>query len=458
MKTTLDTRPGGRQVASGRTGPRRSAWVGRLIGPALVLCVVALAGYRFVTAGSDGSAPPPPTTLEPGDRVAALEARVEGTNDGPGWLDLAREATRSAVRTGDPATYQLATRAVAEARRLNPRDARVVVVDGVLALSLHDFARAEKLGQQAQAAAPGDADALGVLVDAQVELGRYDEAEATLARMLDRRPGSAALSRASYLRELHGDLPSAITAMGQALSAATSPSERAALGGFLADLQLATGDVEGARESIDAAVAADPDRVPSQLSMARTRAAQGDVAGAVERLSAVVDRSPQPAAATLLGELQARLGRTGDAERSFAIVRANLALLASAGVTTDLEAALFEIDHGDPVRGLELARSAYAARHTVHTADALGWALTRNGDARAALPYVDESLRLGTRSAPILIHAARALAAASDGARASTTLTEAFDSSPWLAPSLIDDARALAARLHVALPVAWRTA
>ena len=62
-----------------------------------------------------------------------------------------------------------------------------------------------------------------------------------------------------------------------------------------------------------------------------------------------------------LGETELAAGRRGAARRDLELVRAQQALLAGAGVNTDVELAIFEADHGDPRRGLALARAAWAA-------------------------------------------------------------------------------------------------
>ena len=99
-------------------------------------------------------------------------------------------------------------------------DAQATLVGrGVLALTLHDFAEAARLGAEARALDPYDGDALTVLVDATVELGRYDEAASLLDQLLALRPGLAAYSRLSYLRELNGDVPGARLAIQQAETA-----------------------------------------------------------------------------------------------------------------------------------------------------------------------------------------------------------------------------------------------
>ena len=77
---------------------------------------------------------------------------------------------------------------------------------GSLANARHDFRAGLRYGERARAAAPGVVKPYGVIVDAQVELGRYDAAERTLQRMVDLKPNLSSYARVSYFRELHGDL------------------------------------------------------------------------------------------------------------------------------------------------------------------------------------------------------------------------------------------------------------
>ena len=54
---------------------------------------------------------------------------------------------------------------------------------------------------------------------------------------------------------------------------------------------------------------------------------------------------------------------------------------------------------------MSLARRAWDAAPSVRSADALGWALTRAGRAREALPWAARALRLGSRDPSFLLHA-----------------------------------------------------
>src|SRR5205807_8990054 len=75
---------------------------------------------------------------------------------------------------------------------------------------------------------PARPTAYGVLVDALVELGRYDEATAAAQVMTDMRPDLSSYSRISYLRELHGDTNGAMAAMRLAIQAGPLRSEATA--------------------------------------------------------------------------------------------------------------------------------------------------------------------------------------------------------------------------------------
>ena len=105
-----------------------------------------------------------------------------------------------------------------------------------------------------------------------------------------------------------------------------------------------------------------------------------------------------------LGELYEATGRPGLAAQQYAVATASARLAAANGVATDLETALFQADHGSPAVALTAARAEWDRRHSIHTADALGWALHASGQDRAALRYARQANRLGTRDARLLFH------------------------------------------------------
>ena len=83
-------------------------------------------------------------------------------------------------------------------------------------LSLHKFKEAKELAEYAVTLNGYNALIYGSLVDANVELGNYDEAVKMADKMMSIRPDLRSYSRVSYLREIHGDLSGAIEAMEMA--------------------------------------------------------------------------------------------------------------------------------------------------------------------------------------------------------------------------------------------------
>jgi len=96
---------------------------------------------------------------------------------------------------------------------------RAMAAKAGVQLSLHDFKNALKTGTEAMNLNPYNAQNYGVLVDANVELGNYDEAVKMADKMVSIRPDLRSYARVSYLREIHGDVDGAIEAMKMAVDA-----------------------------------------------------------------------------------------------------------------------------------------------------------------------------------------------------------------------------------------------
>ncbi|CAN5914740.1 hypothetical protein BH23ACT10_BH23ACT10_05750 [soil metagenome] len=398
-------------------------------------------------------------TTDLGDELAALQAKVDRSPDDIGaWQSLAVVAVRRAAQLGDPAYYEIARRAVDRADEVVADDPQTLVARGELALALHDFDDALRYGERAQREMRDNVVVLGVVVDAQVELGRYDDAAETLQRMLDVRPSVSALSRASYLRELTGDLEGARTAMRQAETAASGATAgRATVTALRGDLAFQAGDLQLAAEHYASALEASPDLVAAAVGAARVQAAGGDLDAAEEALSAVVERLPTPDAVTLLADVQRLQGDDAAAEANDELARTLSRLQAEQGQAVDLELALFEADRGDdPARAVTLARRASEERpDNVYAADALAWALARDGDVAEARRLLRDALRLGSVDPLVRFHAAWILARDGDTDAAREHLTFVAERNPWFSFALLDEAGELADELDVPRPPAW---
>jgi tetratricopeptide (TPR) repeat protein len=82
----------------------------------------------------------------------------------------------------------------------------------------------------------------------------------------------------------------------------------------------------------------------------------------------------------------------------------------------------------------------------------MAWTLRATGDPAAALPYVDRALRLGTRDGLLRYRASAVLADAGRFDDARAELQTAYEISPSFTFGNLQEMRALAARLGVAVP------
>jgi tetratricopeptide (TPR) repeat protein len=288
-----------------------------------------------------------------------------------------------------------------------------------------------------------------VVVDALVELGRYDEADEAAGEMLALASNLTTLSRVSYLAELRGKLDVAVEAMRLAAgSPRLAPENRAFADALLGNLLEYTGDPAAAAASYRSALSAVPNHAPSLAGQGRLAVGAGKLDEAIELFRHAADIVPLPEYVIALGDAQTAAGRAGEAADSYALARTEIQLFQATGVAVDLDLALFEADHGDPTRALAFALTAYKATPTVRAADAVAWALHRLGRDHEAKPHSDEALRLGSIDPVLRYHAGAIEAALGDAGAARRDLQLALATDPGFSASGATEARRLVATLR----------
>jgi tetratricopeptide (TPR) repeat protein len=419
--------------------------------------LAASGGIGVATTTERDTAPPvasvarvlPSSGQDLGATVTALQAtlrRVPG--DHVSWANLAVAYVEQARTTGLASYYDKADQAVDRSFEAEPDDNfTALAARGAIRAARHDFTGALADAESALAINPRDLGALAVRVDALTELGRYD-AQLEALREADRlQPSTAVAARYAYAFELRGDLDRSLGILRRA-AASGSRADQAYTLTLAADLQRKQGRLDAAARSLDTALQAVPDHLPALVSRARLQVARGDLEASVDTWKQVVARQPLPEYLTELGELLLHLDRTAEADAQFEVVRTTIDLLAANGVRTDLETALFEADHGDPVEALRQARAEWRQRTSVHVADALALALHRNGRDREALAIARAATRLGSPEARFWIHRGTIEAALGMTDQARTHLRRGLATDPGLSPWQRDRARATLSRIE----------
>ena len=348
--------------------------------------------------------------VSPGN-TPALVARLQATlranpNDVPSLDSLGLAYQQRARETGDPTYYTKSDEALHRALALAPSDLLATSGLGSLALSRHRFGEALVLGRRAHAISPTTARNYGVIGDALVELGRYQAAFKTFDAMASMQPGLSSYARISHARQLLGDVPGAISAMKLAVAAGDGQGEADAWTHVqLGLIYLSVGRFRAAANQDRQALWVFPDYAYALDALARAEAGMGRYRSAIVFEQQAVNRIPLPQYVSTLGDLYGATGHPQLARKQYELIGVIQRLLVANGVKTDLETALFDVDHAIKLHAsLALARLVWRERPSIDGDDVLAWALERTGHCGEALRYSKRALRLGTLDALKFFH------------------------------------------------------
>lgn len=149
--------------------------------------------------------------------LAAIDQNPE---DYKSMLSLAQAYIQEGRTTGDHGYYdKAANELLDEVIKNEPDNFDAKCCKANVLLSQHHFTEGLELAKTTLSLNPNSAFIYGILCDANLELGKYDEAVKMADKMVSIRPDIRSYARVSYLREILGDLPGAIAAMKLATDA-----------------------------------------------------------------------------------------------------------------------------------------------------------------------------------------------------------------------------------------------
>jgi tetratricopeptide (TPR) repeat protein len=433
--------------------------VRRRLLPATLICSAAallvVAGLLAVTGGAGeataGGLSTPTQISSPPRNHHTLAGAIELAQtrlrslpqDDQTWAQLGSAYVQQARITVDPSYYPKAEGALKRSLQLNPKDnAAAMIGMGSLANARHDFRRALGYGRRAAALDPYNAAVYGVLDDALTQLGDYSGADAALGKMLDLQPGIPSFSRASYAFEQRGQVAQARSSMTRALAESTDPADIAFCRYYLGELDFNNGDPKAALRQYQSGLVAAPTSDPLLAGTAKAEAALGRHTDALRHYAVVVSRVPQPEYVLEYAQLLDTLGHSDEAKAQYAVLASIQQLFQANGVVDDLTSAVVEADHGSPSAAVRHARIEWGRRHSVLVADALAWALHRDGQDAKALGHTEQADRLGWRNATFAYH--RGMIELSLGRRAAARhdLERALTINPYFSSTQAPKARA----------------
>ncbi len=347
------------------------------------------------------------------------------------WVRVGNGLAQAFRDTADEKYYDHAEAAYQEALRLDPQSVDALIGRAWVTGGRHDFDQSKTWAKRALALDTGNAAAFGILGDAAVELGDYDEAFEHYQQMMDLKPDLSSWSRGAHLLWLTGDGEKAKWLMDKAIKAGSPVAENTAwCRARLAMMLFHEGALDDAALVLEPALKAAPNNTQVLLAAGRVAVARDDFDGAEKHFQAVLENAPNHDALVALGDLRAAKGESEAAETYYAQVVSLDALQTASAGHSHLALAKFYADHDrQPVEALRLAEARKLTQN-VHEADTLAWVYFKNGDVTRATEAMTRALRYKTPDAEIHYHAGMIAAATGDAAAAQQHLRQALRLNP----------------------------
>ena len=195
---------------------------------------------------------------------------------------------------------------------------RALSMKASVMLSQHEFDKALICAKEAIRINNYNAQIYGVLTDAYVELGRYEDAVHAADQMISIRPDLRSYSRVSYLREIHGDVEGAIKAMEMAVTAGYPGYEQTAWTRLtLGDIYNTYGQLDKAQQEYQS-ILIERENYPFAIAaLADVAMQEGDLAKAEKLLNEAAAIIPEVGFYIQLAELYKKTDRLEEYQSTF---------------------------------------------------------------------------------------------------------------------------------------------
>lgn len=386
-----------------------------------------------ISIGLEGPAPGMKSTDE---MIKFWQARFErDPRDFISLTFLGDAFIRKARETGDVSEYERADATLQKALKLHPNYEVAQAYLSVVQYVKHDFLGALDLASQVYAAHPNAIQALATIGDAQLELGRYPEAEASYEQLNKKAPSAPVYTRLARLAWLHGQSTEALNWMQQAV---TDSEEMDVSGENLAwyhfqfgELYFNTGQLEKADTQYATALKAFDNYYLALAGRGKVRAAQGNYKEAITFYEKAVGIIPQPDLLAALGDLYRLTGDSVKAEQEYDTVEFIGKLEAINQVIYNRQLALFYANHNRNLgKSLGMAQKELENRKDIYAYDTYAWALYKNNQYSQAAEMMKSAMELGTRDAMLYYHAGMIYQALGKNKQAEQMLSQALQINP----------------------------
>ena len=331
-----------------------------------------------------------------------------------------------------------------------PENFEAILLKSLIELSQHHFAEGLQTAKSAEKIGTNSAFLYGLLVDANVEMGNYEDALTAADNMVSIRPDLRSYSRIAYLREIHGDNNGAIDAMKLAVQAGLTGEEttewcRAQLGKLYEN----EGNLFQADLQYKLSLAARPGYANALAGLGRIAAFNLKYDSAVYHYEQANSLTDDIGVKQSLAMVYASAGKNKEAdvlnEQVITKMKKNSnANEASpdAGHYSDRELAYAYVQNNDYDNALKHALLEYNRRpKNIDVNETAAWVYYKRNDTKTAMPFLKTALSTHSMKPQLLCLAGLLYAENGDNEKAKTMLTLGLKNNPLLPTDLQQESK-----------------
>lgn len=313
----------------------------------------------------------------------------------------------------------------------------------IILLSQHHFADAIPEAEKAMKLNPYNSGIYGIMTDAYVELGRYNDAITMADKMVSLRPDHRSYARVSYLREILGDYKGAIDAMKLAVSAGYPGLEQTAwVRCCLGHLYEATGDLHEAAMQYAITLSERPDYPFAFAGLGRIEKLKTNYASAIvyfeKAKSQIKDFSFDEELTEIYRLSNQPLKASEHAHQTIAALTGNSETNKNGhGHYADRELARAYLDAYQYNLALNHALIEYNRRpDNIDVNETLAWVYYKLGSYSNAAKYITVAMRTGSKNSKLLYEAGLIEMKAGEKEKGIALINQSLQINPYVSPLL----------------------
>lgn len=374
--------------------------------------------------------------------IQNLLANIEANpKDYKSMLALAQAYIQESRVTGNHAYYDKAALEVLNTVLENEsKNFEALCCKATVLLSQHHFAEGLEIAKITQPINPDNAFIYGVMCDANVELGKYDEAVKMADKMISIRPDNRSYARVSYLREIYGDMPGAIQAIKLAVAAGYPGLEQTVwTRNILAHLYENIGSIDSAEMQYNMSLQERPNYAFAIAGLGRMAKDKGNYKEAItdyEKAKGMISEYSFSDELTDLYRLNNEPDKANkNAEDVIKMLSPNSDVEGESGHGhyADKELAYAYLKINDTENALKHALIEYDRRpDNIDVCETVAWIRYKNGDFAEANKLMNKALKTHSKNPILLCRAGLIKIKAGEAEKGKALIKQAVETNPFL--------------------------